>query len=65
MLDIIYSLFNAIKDAILGLIDLIVKIPSYIAIVSNYLTLIPGALLGLIMIGFTAYIVIKLKRLLI
>lgn len=63
MLDIIYSLFNALKDAIVGLIDLIVKIPTYVGIVRNYVNLLPAAILGLILIGFTAYIVIHLKRL--
>lgn len=64
MLDLIYSLFSAIYNGVVTILNLIVSIPKYTAAVINVITtLIPAEVLVLIMVGVVAYIVIHVKRL--
>ena len=64
MLDLIYSLFSAIYNGVVTILNLIVSIPKYTAAVINVITtLIPAEVLILIMVGVVAYIVIHVKRL--
>ena len=64
MLDLIYSLFSAIYNGVITILNLIVSIPKYTAAVINVITtLIPAEVLVLIMVGVVAYIVIHVKRL--
>lgn len=64
MLDLIYSIFSAIYNGVVTILNLIVSIPKYTAAVINVITtLIPAEVLVLIMVGVVAYIVIHVKRL--
>lgn len=66
MLDIIFSIFSAIYNGIVSILNLIVSIPRYTtAVIAVITSVLPIEVLALIMVGVTAYIIIHIKRLVI
>lgn len=64
MLDMLYSLFKAIYQGIVTILNLITSIPKYVTAVVNLITaLIPGEILKIIMVAVIAYVIIHIKRL--
>lgn len=64
MLDMLYSLFKAIYQGIVTILNLITSIPKYVSAVVNLITaLIPGEIIVIIMVAVTAYVIIHIKRL--
>lgn len=64
MLDLLYSLFQAVYNGVVTILNLITSIPKYVSAVTSVITtLIPGEVLLIIMVGVVAYIIIHVKRL--
>lgn len=64
MLDLLNTVVQWFVSGVENIINLITSIPSYVGYVSNFINLyIPGFMIPYIVLGFSAIVIIAIKRL--